>query len=104
MRPAEIRNLLRPRLPEGDRIQRALARCVTIEDLQRLALRNWPRGVRDYVEGGADDEEALRGNREAFQRHRFVPACLRDVSKVHTDTRVLGFDAALPFALAPTGY
>lgn len=81
-----------------------LSRCVTVEDLQRAAHRRWPKGVRGYVDGGADAEVSLRLNREAFERYALTPAVLRDVQHVDLSTPLLGFESALPFALAPTGY
>lgn len=98
-------SLLDLRVPwADDRTQRILSRCVTIEDLRRAAHRQWPRSVRDYAEGGADAEISLRRNLRAFAAHDFLPAVLRDVSKVDVSTELLGERAALPFALAPTGY
>jgi L-lactate dehydrogenase (cytochrome) len=85
-------------------VERTLKRCITIEDLQRAAWHRWPKSVRSYVEGGADGEVSLAGNRAAYQGMRLVPSTLRDVSDVDLRTSLLGGDSALPFALAPTGY
>ena len=104
MRAREVRNLLQLRRPQWDRTARVLARCTTIEDLRVQACRRWPRGVRGYVEGGADGEISLRQNRAAFEEFQLVPSVLRNVSAVELRTTVLGVHAELPFALAPTGY
>ncbi|MEJ7774226.1 MAG: alpha-hydroxy acid oxidase [Nocardioidaceae bacterium] len=104
MGPGDIRELLRFRTPARTRTARRLQRCVTIEDLRREASRRWPRGVRGYVDGGADGEVSLDRNTAAFQNFDLVPAALRDVSIVDTTCDLLGFSSAAPLALAPTGY
>jgi L-lactate dehydrogenase (cytochrome) len=104
MRLSEVRALVQLRKPEPDRVERTLRRCVTIEDLQHAAWRRWPKGVRGYVEGGADGEMSLARNRAAYQGLELVPSTLRDVTDVDLRTPILGGESALPFALAPTGY
>lgn len=104
MRPAEVGQLLRFRRPALHAVDRRLRDAVTIEDLQRAAHRQWPRGVCDYVEGGADGEVSVRRNRAAFAEHDLVARTLRDVATVDTGCSLLGGPAALPIALAPTGY
>lgn len=104
MRVREVRELLQLDRPQWNRTERVLARCVTIEDLRTYACRRWPRGVRDYVEGGADGEVSLRRNRAAFEDFTLVPSVLRDVSDIDLRTSILGASAELPFALGPTGY
>lgn len=104
MRPAEVRDLLQLRVPPLSRVDRVLARCVTVADLREVALRRWPKGVRGYVEGGADGEVSVARNRAAYESYEFLPSTLVDVSSVDTATDLLGRRAALPFALAPTGY
>lgn len=74
-----------------------------IEDLRRLARRRLPRGVFDLFDGGAEDEGTLRDNRAAFDRVRFLPKVLVDVSRVETRTTILGAPASMPIAIAPTG-
>lgn len=104
MRPAEIRELLQFRTPRLRRTDRVLARAVEIEDLRREACHRWPKGVRGYVEGGADGEISLARNRAAYERHELLPGTLRDVSSVDLSTSLLGRTSTLPLALGPTGY
>ena len=54
------------------------------------------------MDGGAEDEITLRGNREAFERLLFRPRTLVDVSKRDLTTRLLGAPSALPFVVGPT--
>lgn len=104
MRPAEVLSLVRPHVPPLPTTETSLSRCITIDDVRALAARRWPREVRDYVEGGAEAELTLGRNRAAYGEYDLVPSILRDVTQVDTRATLLGCDAALPVALAPTGY
>jgi len=104
VRPKEIASLIRLRKPQLRADRRALSRSVTVDDLRSEAFRRWPRGIRDYVEGGADGEVSLQSNRRAFQDYELAPAVLRDVAGVETRTRLFGRESAMPLVLAPTGY
>ncbi|HTO51049.1 MAG TPA: alpha-hydroxy acid oxidase [Burkholderiales bacterium] len=81
----------------------SVARTWSIDDLRRLAKRRLPRAVFDFIDGGAETESTLRANRAAFERVRFLPKVLVDVSKVDTATTILGGPSKLPIAIAPTG-
>jgi len=75
-----------------------------VADLRVLAKRRLPRGVFDYIDGGAEDELALRSNSEAYGRMTFRPRVLRDVSEVDTSSSLLGKPVPYPLVLAPTGF
>jgi (S)-mandelate dehydrogenase len=81
----------------------SVARTWSIDDLRRLAKRRLPRAVFDFIDGGAETESTLRANRAAFERVRFLPKVLVDVSQVNTSTTILGGPSKLPLAIAPTG-
>jgi 4-hydroxymandelate oxidase len=74
------------------------------DELERRARDCLPRWVYDYVAGGADDELTLEENVAAWRRLRLRPRVLRDVSKVSTQTTVLGTPIAIPALIAPTAY
>ena len=80
-----------------------LSRVANIEDLRRLARGRLPRIVFDFYDGGAEDEVALRGNRAAFERIRFLPRVLRDVEKVDAATAILDGPSKYPLVIAPVG-
>jgi L-lactate dehydrogenase (cytochrome) len=80
-----------------------LSRIGGYDDFRRLARRKLPRGVFDFVDGGAGAEVTVRENRAAFERVRFEPRFLQDVSRREIGTTVLGDRLALPVALAPAG-
>ena len=104
VRPAELRSLLQPAPFVRDATERRLRRVASIADLRTIARRRTPRAVFDYTDGAADGELSLRRARDAFGRVEFIPSVLRDVSAVDTGRDILGQRAALPFALAPTGF
>jgi L-lactate dehydrogenase (cytochrome) len=82
----------------------AYPRVINIEDLRRLARRRLPQAVFDYLDGAADGEVTLRENCRVFDDVIFRPRQGIAVPDVDLRTRVLGFDLALPFMLAPVGY
>jgi len=84
--------------------ERRLKRCVTVDDFRRVARRRLPRGVFDYIDGGAEDERTLSGNAASFANLEWRPRVLRDVSGLDTSTTILGEPVAMPLILAPTGY
>ena len=91
----------RPRLAPA---KRTLARCHDMADLEAAARRRMPRGVFDYVAGGADEELTVERNLAAFRRWQFVPQNLRDVGDVDTAVHLLGQRVAIPLLFSPTGY
>jgi (S)-mandelate dehydrogenase len=79
------------------------ARALNIAHLREIARRSVPGFAFEYVEGGAEDEATLRGNREALERLRLVPRTLIDTSARHQRTAILGRPANTPLVIAPTG-
>lgn len=101
---ATLRAVLRFRRPDLDPVTRRLRRAASVADLRRIARRRLPRGVFDYIDGGAEDERTLRENTEAFGRISFRPRVLRAVAGVDPSTTLLGRPLPLPLVLAPTGF
>jgi L-lactate dehydrogenase (cytochrome) len=99
-----LRSVLRFRRFELDATKRRLARTANIDDLRAIARRRLPRGVFDYIDGGAEDERTLAANSDAFARITFRPRVLRDVRGVDVSTTLLGRPLAFPLVLAPTGF
>ena len=83
---------------------RRLARAASVADLRSIARRRLPGGVFDYIDGGAEDEIALRRNADAFHRLEFRPRVLQGVGEVDASTTLLGRPLAFPLVLAPTGF
>lgn len=80
-----------------------ISQSYNIEDLRCLARKRLPRIVFDFFDGGAEDEITLRDNRAAFERIRFSPKPLINVSNISTNTEILGSGANFPIVIAPTG-
>jgi len=67
-----------------------LARALNIAQLREIARRRVPGFAFEYVEGGAEDEVTLRGNREALERLRLIPQTLIDTSARHQRVAIFG--------------
>jgi len=80
------------------------SRVICIEDFRPLARRRLPRVVFDYLDGGAEGEVTLRENCRIFDDVTFRPRHAVTLSQCSLCTRVLNFDLAVPFMLAPIGY
>ena len=63
-----------------------------------------PRAVFDYLDGGAEGEVTLRESCRVYEDVTFRPRHAVAFADCNLRTRVLGFDLALPFLLAPIGY
>ena len=74
-----------------------------IADLREMARRRLPRGMFEFVDRGTEDEVALANNRVAFERIKFRPRTLVDVSTRSQEITLFGRKAALPIAVGPTG-
>ncbi|HEX6147027.1 MAG TPA: alpha-hydroxy acid oxidase [Acidimicrobiia bacterium] len=96
--------LLRFRRPELRANRRRLRKGVSVADLRSIARRRLPRGVFDYIDGGAEDELTLSSNSEAFRRLTFRPRVLRDVGEIDMSSTLLGKAMPFPLVLAPTGF
>ncbi len=99
-----IRSVARFRTFERDPDLRRMQSAANIADLRLIARRRLPRGVFDYVDGGAEDEITYRRNSSDYHNWEFVPSVLRDVSHIDTSTTLLGRPLPMPVVLAPTGF
>lgn len=75
---------------------------VNVCEYEELARQKLPKMVFDYYASGAEDQWTLKENRNAFERIRFRPRILIDVTKVDLSTNVLGFNISMPIMVAPT--
>ena len=78
-------------------------KAYNIEDLRRIAAARLPRIAYDFLERGAEEEVTLAANRAAFERIRFQPRTLVDVSKRSQKKTLWGKTFDAPFGVAPTG-
>ena len=100
-----LRSVMQFRKVELDPAARRLATAASVGDLRRIAKRRLPRGVFDYIDGGAEDERTLRNNSDAFARASSSgPACCAIVAAIDTSTTLLGRPLPFPLVLSPTGF
>lgn len=83
---------------------RDFRRAINVEDLRRIAERRLPRFEFEYLEGGAEDEVALRRNRSIFERITWTPRMLAGTGLPDLSREVLGDALHMPLVIAPTGF
>ena len=81
-----------------------LAGAINIADLRRLAQAHMPKGIFDYLEGGAEDEVTMRDNERVFGDYVFRPRHGVHVPSPDLSVTVLGQKLAMPLLLGPVGY
>ena len=74
-----------------------------IEDLQRLAKKRVPRMFYDYADSGSWTESTYRANENDFQQIKLRQRVAVNMENRTTASRMVGVDAAMPVAIAPTG-
>ncbi|HEX2828931.1 MAG TPA: alpha-hydroxy acid oxidase [Burkholderiales bacterium] len=79
------------------------AEALNIDDLRAAARRILPRVAYEFLERGAEDEVSVDDNRAAFERIRFRPRTLVDVSQRSQEVTLFGKTYAMPVGIAPTG-
>ena len=80
-----------------------LARVLNYQDARRFARRTLPRGVFDYVDGGAEDEVTLRRNTAGFRDLRFRPRMGVWVQEPRLSATLFGQPVSFPVLTAPCG-
>ena len=70
-----FRSVVRFKPIELDRVKRRLNGVATVDDLRAIARRRLPRGVFDYIDGGAEDERSMAPQRRRVRTDRVPPAC-----------------------------
>jgi len=99
-----LRSTMKFRKLTFDGVERKLERAANIDDLRLMAKRNLPGGVFDYIDGAAEDEEALARSIRVFDDVLFRPRVLRDMTAIDLSTTLLGKKIPMPLALSPTGF
>jgi 4-hydroxymandelate oxidase len=76
--------------------------CVRIDELRQAAVDRLPPPVSEYFNQGSADGITASAAVASWDKVRFRPRILRDVSVVSTATTVLGRELATPVCVAPT--
>ncbi|WP_217995792.1 alpha-hydroxy acid oxidase [Kribbia dieselivorans] len=92
--------------PPRDPVERALRRCLTIDDLRETARVRVPRPVFEFVDGAAGTEASRDRALAAFDRIHHHPGPLAATARVPIDlsTEIFGRRVALPLIMGPTGF
>lgn len=80
-----------------------LDRCYNIADVREFSRRRLPRGMFEFIDRGAEDDEAIANNRRAFLNVKLRTQVAVDVSGRSTQTELFGRTLGMPLAIAPTG-
>jgi L-lactate dehydrogenase (cytochrome) len=89
--------------PASGNPPRVLDRMLSLEDFEEEARRYLPRPIYGYINGGAETNAALRGNRAVWDEIAFVPKMLVDTTQRSTRTTLLGRTYDAPFGIPPMG-
>lgn len=84
-------------------MKKAIDTAYNIADLREIALRRVPKGLFEFIDRGTEDEVSLRNNRAIFERIRFKPRTLVDVSGRSQEITLFGQQQKMPIVIAPTG-
>jgi len=85
-------------------LRQGAMRIGNVADARRIAERRLPRVVFDYIDGGAEAEITMRGNREALEAVTFLPRMGVTQGNIDLKTTVMGHEVAMPVLLSPVGF
>jgi isopentenyl diphosphate isomerase/L-lactate dehydrogenase-like FMN-dependent dehydrogenase len=77
--------------------------ALNIADLREMSRSRLPRFVFEWLDRGAEDEVALRNNRQAFENIKIQARVLRNVSTRTLETKLFGKTFKMPYGVSPTG-
>jgi (S)-mandelate dehydrogenase len=80
-----------------------ISKCLSIGDLKKHARSYLPRVIFDYLEGGADDEEALAENPSRIRSRKLKPRYMVDISSRSQAVSIFGQDFKAPVGISPMG-
>lgn len=84
-------------------MKKAVDKAYNIADLREIALGRVPKGLFEFIDRGTEDEVSLRNNRAVFERIRFKPRTLVNVSGRSQKVTLFGKEFQMPMGIAPTG-
>lgn len=103
---AKVLELEAPRVastPESQAAKPDLTDVLNLFDFEEIAYRNLTPKTLAYWGGAANDCLTHKANRAYWERITLRPHLLRDVAKVSTKTRMLGFEFEMPLFTSPFG-
>jgi isopentenyl diphosphate isomerase/L-lactate dehydrogenase-like FMN-dependent dehydrogenase len=85
-----------------ERIVPNIYEAINISEIERLAISKISLNSLSYFISGANDEFTLKRNIDYFKKIQIIPRVFVDVSKVNTQTKVLGNTINSPIMIAPS--
>jgi L-lactate dehydrogenase (cytochrome) len=80
-----------------------LEKCLTIEDLMKVAKRRVPKMFFDYADSGAWTEQTYRDNTADFGKITFRQRVAVNLENRNLSSTMLGQPVSMPVAIAPVG-
>ena len=80
-----------------------LEKCLTIEDLMKLAKRRVPKMFFDYADSGSYTEGTYRDNTSDFEKIKLRQRVAVNLENRNLATTMLGQPVSMPVAIAPVG-
>jgi L-lactate dehydrogenase (cytochrome)/(S)-mandelate dehydrogenase len=75
----------------------------SIAAMRELAQQRLPRLVFDFIDGGAEDERAVRNNEESLGRTQLLPRPLNGTEQRDQSIELFGERLRMPVLIGPTG-
>ncbi|MCB1113102.1 MAG: alpha-hydroxy-acid oxidizing protein [Chlamydiia bacterium] len=76
---------------------------INLHQYEQEAKKRLPKMIYDFYAGGAEDELAIKSNRESFYKYKLCGRVLAGVSTVDTSLSLFGKKMSFPLIIAPTG-
>ena len=80
-----------------------LEKCLTIDDLMKVAKRRVPKMFFDYADSGSYTEQTYRENTTDFQKILLTQRIAVNLENRNLSTTMMGRKVAMPVAIAPVG-
>nr|P32953.2 RecName: Full=(S)-mandelate dehydrogenase, mitochondrial; AltName: Full=Flavocytochrome b; AltName: Full=L(+)-mandelate dehydrogenase; Short=L-MDH; Flags: Precursor [Rhodotorula graminis]CAA04758.1 L-mandelate dehydrogenase [Rhodotorula graminis] len=91
------------RIEQARKELRNVETVVCLDEFEEISQKILSEMAMAYYGTGAETEQTLRDEREAWQRVRFRPRVLRKMRHIDTNTTFLGIPTPLPIFVAPAG-
>ncbi|WNC73615.1 alpha-hydroxy acid oxidase [Thalassotalea psychrophila] len=85
------------------KVPNALKHCLNINDVRSAAHKALPLAIREYIDGGGDDEKTLKENTRTFDDVTLMPNYGTGLEAADLTTTILGQTSASPVLLSPWG-
>ncbi|WP_068545450.1 alpha-hydroxy acid oxidase [Thalassotalea crassostreae] len=82
---------------------KALKHCLNTSDVRKAAHKALPLAIREYIDGGGDDEKTLAENTRTFDDVCLMPNFGTGIESADLTTTILGQKSASPILLSPWG-